>query len=177
MRLMLRFWPVFGDVHGVLLLVRHPAGLHHGVVLALRVGRHRYDPDSRPVCADFRPPAGDLAVVEAEGDDRVRLAFLGLVDHAAHGLVAALEQELRHLGDLAPADRAQAGREAGADVARPDRDAEDFAEDGADLVPGNIVSGDDEHRVMVGVGWRGPWGARVRSVGGRCGRTPTWRNW
>src|SRR5262249_51586340 len=97
-------WAVLGDVRGVLLLVRHATGGDHGVVLALGVVGDRADPDRCAVRADLGPPAGDLAVVEAHGHDPVRAALLSLIDHAAHRLVAAVEQQTGHLRNLTATD-------------------------------------------------------------------------
>ena len=70
----------------------------------------------------------------APGEYRVRASRLRLAHHAGHGFVAALRQQGGELGDLSAADGAQPGDAPGADVARPDGEAEDFAQHSHDVV-------------------------------------------
>src|SRR6185436_13234675 len=123
----------------------------------------RLDPHRGAVRADLGPATGDLAVVEAERDDRVGPSLLRLVDHPTHRLVAALQQQLGHLRNLTATDRPEAGREPGPDVACAHRHPEDLSEDRAHLISSNVIRGDHQHPPIVWVAGEGETALATRT--------------
>lgn len=91
--------------------------------------------------------APHVSRIESQTDDGVATPPLALVDDSADGVVAARIQHGREPLQLAAGHALEDHAQAGADVARPHRNAVDCAEDLLDAVAGEIVHG--YHRVEM----------------------------
>src|SRR5581483_5913486 len=106
---------------------------------------HWHGDHRRAVRAQLGPGVGHLGRVEAHRDHRVAALGPRGLEHAAHHLVAAVDEVARHALQLPAEHRLQPGAELGERVPRPDGQPEDLPAHPLDLPAGDVLGRHHHH--------------------------------
>src|ERR1051325_5153415 len=105
----------------------------------------RIEDDRGAVGDDLRHGLSHLGGVESHHDDGIRAQEPSVFDHPVDRMSPRVFDESRILGDLAPAERSQPGRDVADEAPAADHDSEYLAEDAFDLIARGVFRRRNEH--------------------------------